>query len=165
MPADTTVAMDPAACQPCEATVPVDVEYEVEEITPETKARSRLRFSLEPTDNGVAIVIDAAINPLRDAAVTLAALGVKEEQDVDVRQTVRKADEAGKKTGGWRDRLKKAAAGDIRGAAADVAVNPQAAVNRVKAARTTPPALYRIKLRYPIEIFRPRKASDGRDAR
>lgn len=164
-PTDTTVATDPARCQPCEATVPVDVEYEVEEITPETKARSRIRFSLEPTGNGVAIVVDAAVNPPRDAAVTLSALGVKEEQDVDVRETARKVDDAGKKAGGWRDRLKKAASGDIRGAAADVAVNPQAAVSRVKAARTTPPAMYRIKLRYPIEIFRPRKASGGPDAR
>lgn len=163
-PADTALA-DPASCQPCEATVPVDAEYAVEEITPETKARSRIRFSLEPTVNGVAIVVDAAINPPRDAAVTLAALGVKEEQEVDARETVRKADEAGRKAGGWRDRLKKAAGGDIRGAAADVAINPQAAVSRVKAARTTPPAMYRIKLRYPIEIFRPKKASEGGDAR
>ncbi len=149
-----TPADVPPTCDPCEATVPVEVEYAVEEVTPETTNRSRLRVSLEPTASGVAIVIDAAINPPRDADITLAALGIKQEQEVDAVTVVRKAGEATKKTASWRDRLKKAGEGDIRGAAAGAAVNPQAVVNRVKSARATPPATYRIKVRYAIDIFR-----------
>jgi photosystem II stability/assembly factor-like uncharacterized protein len=163
----TATPEKPPTCDPCEATVPVEVEYEVEELTPETKNRSRLRFSLEPTGSGVAIVIDAAISPPRDAAIALAALGLKEEQEVDAGTTVRKAGAATKKAVSWKDRLKKAADGDLRGAAAEVAVNPQAAVSRVKAAKAAPPAMFRIKVRYPIEIFRrtAAPAPDGGESR
>lgn len=147
------------ACDPCTATVPVDVEYEVEEITEKSSARPRLRFSLEPTATGVAIVIDAAVTPPRDAALALAALGASTTTEADAVTTVQRAGDAKKKAGGWADRLRKAADGDLRGAAAGA--NPKAATERLKSAKASPPGVYRIKVRYPIEVFRATAAAPG----
>ena len=154
---DSAAAVDPAKCSPCEATLPVEVEYRVEEFGVQGKTRPRFRLSLEPTATGVAIVVDAAINPPRDAAVALAALGAQDNQEIDANAAARKVGQATKKPGGLMGRLKKAAEGDVRGAAAGIAVNPQAAASRVKSARASAPTTYRVKMRYTLEVFRPKK--------
>jgi hypothetical protein len=141
---------DDYACTECEAVIPVDLEYYERELAAGegemgSEASSGFKISLEPTENGVAIVIDASVLPPLTAAPYLAALNVAPTTTVNVR-------EEKKKSGGLLDRAKKAAQGDLRGAVAGV--SPKAASERVKAAQAAPPpAVYNIKLRYPLPLL------------
>ena len=145
----TNLKENECACTECEAVIPVDLEYE-EEMTdsPSEKAMIPAGFSIgvEPTENGVAIVVNAAVMPPLTALPYLAALGVTPNTEVNVR-------EEKKKSGGLLDRAKKAAAGDIKGAVAGA--NPKAAANRVTAAKASAvaPTFYKIKLRYPLPLL------------
>lgn len=142
------------ACDPCEVELPIAVEYTTEEVTADARSRPRVRLSLEPTERGVAIVVDAAATPPTNLAAALAALGATGagEQEMSTSVTTRGTGETAKKVGGLMNRLKKAADGDLRGATAGAAVNPKAATERARAAKATPPAIYRIKLRHTLDL-------------
>lgn len=169
-------------CDPCEAELPIEVEYRTEEVSRDAAgaaagdataessaeasagasggakaqgaARPRVRLSLEPTESGVAIVLDAAVKPPRDLAMALAALGAAGagEPAMSSSVTTRAAGETAKKAGGLLGRLKKAADGDLRGATAGAAVNPKAATARARAAKSGPPAVYRITVRHTLDL-------------
>ena len=142
-----------ASCDPCAAELPVDVDYAVEEITAESRDRPRVRVTLEPTATGADIVMDIVVTPPRDAAITLAALGAPEEQEVESTVAVRRARETASAGGGLFGRLKKAAEGDLRGAVADAPVNPKAIGERVRSAKASPPAAYHLRVRHSLELF------------
>ncbi len=136
------------ACTECEANIPVDLEYlEAEPGASGEKASETGGFtiSIEPTEDGVAIVVEARVQPPLNAVQYLAALGVTPKMEVDVK--VEK-----KKSGGLFDRAKKAAQGDLKGAVAGA--NPKAAADRGKAAKltVTEPTSYSVKLRYPLPL-------------
>lgn len=142
-----------AVCDPCEAELPVDVEYVVEELDGEAGASPGLRLSLEPTETGLAIVLDAAVKPTRSMAAALAALGVPAPGGPETSTTITTQDagETAAKAGGLIDRLQKAARGDLRGAAAG-AVDPSAAMERAASAKAAPWAIYRIKVRHTLDL-------------
>lgn len=187
------------ACDPCEATIPVDAEYETADATIDPAAvmaaeaaaadptsastasstststssssssssstsasdptaaaatdpietmvnalvrKAKMGVRLEPTATGFDVVLDVSVPPPASAVGALAMLGITgAEQDVDA-----------KKTGGsLRDRLKKAASGDLKGAVSGL--NPKAAADRKAAAELSKPELYHVKLRYPLKPF------------
>ena len=167
-------AGDAGACNPCEAEFPVEVEYETQEEPAggsgeepaggngeepaggngeEAGQRRGIKLSVQPTDRGLAIVLDAAVVPPRDFAIGLAALGVSGESPVEATITTREASRAKERASGLAGRLRKAASGDVRGAVADAPVNPRAVTERIAAVKAAPPAIYRIKVTYPIEIL------------
>jgi photosystem II stability/assembly factor-like uncharacterized protein len=132
------------ACDPCEFMTPVDVGYEVREYgTPADDPEPD--FRLEPASDGLSIVLDARYSPPGDAAGLLAALGVSEETDIDVRQAA-----TGSDGGGLFGRLAKAASGDLRGAVAGA--DPAAATERARRAEASPPAYYHVVLRFPLSL-------------
>lgn len=144
-------------CDPCEAELPVEVEYGLEELNGETGegARPGIRLSLEPTETGLAIVLDAAAKPTGDMAAALAALGASGsgEQEMTTNVSTAGAGEKVRSAGGFLGRLKKAADGDLRGASAGAAIDPKAATERVQAAKANPPAVYRIKVRHNLDLM------------
>lgn len=144
---------DQYACDPCELVTSLDVGYEVQEYGTESDDTG-LGFRLEPTSDGVAIVLDARIAPPEDAVGLLAALGLSEETDVDVRSAV----EEGSSGGGLFGRLRKAASGDLGGAVAGV--DPAAAAERAQSAEAFPPAYYHVVLRLPLSLI-PQAGPDG----
>ena len=142
------------ACTECEAVIPVDLEYS-EEVTASSSETAAIpagfSIGVEPTENGVAIVVEANVSPPINALPYLAALNVGPTTTVNVR-------EEKKKSGGLLDRARKAAAGDLKGAVAGA--NPKAAADRVTAAKASasPPSFYKVKLRYPLPLV-PRAAA------
>jgi hypothetical protein len=143
----TNLGENDFACTECEAVIPVDLEYlEYQPGGSEQKASENGWFTIgvEPTEDGVAIVAEARVMPPITAAPYLAALGITPRMDIDVK-------EEKKKSGGFLDRAKKAAAGDLRGAVAGA--NPKAAATRAQAAKlNTEPTFYKVKLRYPLPL-------------
>lgn len=149
------------ACTKCESVIPVDIEYVQEaEAAAEPGAAAAagqaekasesatFRIGVEPTEDGVAIVIEARIMPPLNAVTYLAALGVTPNTEVDAKSVVQK------KSGGLLDRARKAAQGDLRGAVAGA--NPKEAVQRAKdgkAAQTANPTFYNVKVRYPLPLI------------
>ncbi|HEX6134258.1 MAG TPA: YCF48-related protein [Longimicrobiales bacterium] len=138
------------SCDPCEAVIPVDLEYyEMEESADAATAGDAGGFSinLEPSDDGVAIVIDARILPPLSAVSFLGLVGVTANTEVDVQEATKK------ESGGFLNRMRKAAQGDVRGAVAGA--SPKAALERgsaAQAAQAASPVLYRIKLRYNLPL-------------
>ena len=168
------------ACDPCVAELPVEAEYAVEEVGADstappvvpdagappvsgTPARGRVRLSLEPTETGFARVLDGPIAPPRGVGLALAALGAAAELQAEARTgPVAVKDTTKPKAGGIRGALGRVARGDVAGAIASVRPNPQAvsaavgaAKARVNAAKLSPPAEYRLKVRYAFEFFKP----------
>jgi photosystem II stability/assembly factor-like uncharacterized protein len=144
----TNLGENEFACTECEAVIPVDLEYEesVSDSPSQTAMiPASISFSVEPTENGVAVVVDVAVMPPLTALPYLAALNVGPSTTVNVR-------EEKKKGGGLLDRAKKAAQGDIKGAVAGA--NPKAASQRVSAAKASAsaPTFYKVKLRYPLPL-------------
>jgi photosystem II stability/assembly factor-like uncharacterized protein len=146
------------ACTECEATIPVEVEYyehsegAAAEKAANDNARDNLnafRITVEPSADGVTVVIDARVLPPTSAVPFLGALNVTQKTEIKADKT------AVKKTGGgFLDRAKKAAAGDVRGALEGV--NPKTATDRAKAAKlaqTITPTLYMIRLRYNLPLL------------
>ncbi|HEX6558119.1 MAG TPA: YCF48-related protein [Longimicrobiales bacterium] len=148
------------ACTDCEATLPVEVEYDDDAsnaAAPDagatassdataveaTSEKSRFSLKLEPTDDGLAVVINAALLPPLTAARFLTAAGVAPQSEVDVKA-------ATKKDGGVFGRLKKAANGDIKGAVAGA--SPKVASERIKSAGAATPVFYHIKARYVLPL-------------
>ena len=129
--------------------IPVDLQYEEHESdSPSETAMipADFRIGVEPTTNGVAIVVEAAVLPPLTSLPYLAALNISPTTTVNVR-------EEKKKSGGFLDRAKKAAAGDLKGAVAGA--NPKAATDRVSAAKASTavaPSFYRIKVKYPLPL-------------
>ena len=140
----------PACAQPCGATLPADVTYEKEDIAGGKDMKSFFRISLEPTASGVAVVGRTAVTPPRNIAFALAAVGASQNSEGEARQVATKA-------GGLFGRIRKAAAGDVRGAAAGSGVNPQATQQRLRAAKAAPPAVYKVTLRYALDLFGEKK--------
>lgn len=145
----TNLGENDFACTECGAVIPVELEYE-EQVTdsPSETAMVPVGFSIgiEPTTNGVAVVVEGAVIPPLNALPYLAALNVSQTTNVNVR-------EEKKKSGGLLDRAKKAAAGDLKGAIAGA--NPKAAADRVaamKASAAAAPSFYKVKLRYPLPL-------------
>lgn len=147
------------ACTECEAVIPVDLEYsEMEASESEAEKASEsasFKIGLEPSEDGVAIVIEARVLPSLTAASYLAALNVTPNTEVDVKQEK-------KKSGGFLDRARKAAQGDLRGAVAGA--NPKAASERARAAKAmqaAAPTFYNVKLRYNLPLIaRPEGGQD-----
>lgn len=135
------------ACDPCEAEIPVSAEYDTQELKEGQDDRSIFKLALEPTTTGVAIVMDAAAKMSHDLSIALAALGVSENAEIDPRSAPEK-----KKGRSMLGRLKKAASGDIAGAI-EGAANPKESAERVQVAMSAPPEIYRVRIRYPINIF------------
>lgn len=140
----------PACAQPCGATLPAEVTYDKEEMAGAKDMKSFFRISLEPTASGIAVVGRTAVTPPRNIALALAAVGASQNSEGEVRQVATKA-------GGLFGRIRKAAAGDVRGAAAGSGVNPQATQQRLRAAKAAPPAVYKVTLRYPLDLFSGKK--------
>jgi photosystem II stability/assembly factor-like uncharacterized protein len=138
---------DQYACDPCEGYFPADVDYGKEELAPGQDGGSLFKLSLEPTASGLALVLEAAATPPRDLGLALAALGTAEDTEMDAGAAAASAGRGG----GVFGRLKKAASGDVRGAAQGV--DPAAAAARVQHTKAAPPVFYRIKLRYALELF------------
>lgn len=149
------------ACTECEAALPVEVAYEDDagdaaapdaagkassdgDAAGATSEKSRFSVKLEPTDDGVAVVINAAVLPPLTAARFLTVAGVPQQSDVDVKPATRKE-------GGFLGRLKKAANGDIKGAVAGA--SPKSASERLKSAQATTPVFYHIKARYDLRLI------------
>ena len=154
----------PACSEPCEVTLPVEVTYEKEEVPPEAAGESSggdkaagavaalknfFRIRLEPTASGIALVVQTAVTPPRNLALALAAVGAPQTAEGEARDVAKQA----RKDGGLLNRVKKAASGDVKGAVAGSGVNPQAASQRFKAAKSAPPAVYKITLRHTLNLF------------
>lgn len=139
-----SVEADRFTCDPCGASFPVDVEYGTEAFAPE-ETGGGLRLSLEPTTTGIALVLDVATTLPRSLAAAAAALDVAPEQEVTVSESAERA-------GGLFGRMRRAASGDVRGAL-EGAPNPAAAAERVRASNAAPPAVYRIRLRLPLDLI------------
>ena len=143
----------PACAQPCQVTLPADVTYEKENVAEGTGGRDPkaffFRILLEPTPTGVAVVVRTAVTPPRNVALALTAVGAPQNSEGEARPV---AKEAAAKGGGLFGRIKKAAAGDVRGAVAG-AVNPQATQQRLRAAKAAPPAVYKVTLRQTLDLF------------
>lgn len=107
------------ACDPCDATFPVDVEYEAEEAA-EGQGGRAIPFSTEAIATGIELVLEVAATPSHDPGPALAALGVAEDTGLEDRSA--------------------------------------AAATRARQTKAAPRALYRIKLRYPLDLF----GGDGR---
>jgi photosystem II stability/assembly factor-like uncharacterized protein len=140
------------ACEPCEAAFPVDADYELHELAEGQDAGSLFKLSLEPTATGAAVVVETAVAPPRHLHLALAALGASQDSDIDASEQVSGESEKKEEGGGLFGRLKKAASGDVRGAVQG-AVNPEAATERYEAANAGPSAVYRVTVRYPLELF------------
>ncbi len=65
------------ACDPCDAEIPVNAEYDTQELKEGREAGSIFKLALEPTTTGFAIVLDAPATTSRDPSIALAALGVR----------------------------------------------------------------------------------------
>lgn len=150
-----------ADCDPCVAELPVDVEYVVEDETSNSREEPRFWVSLEPTATGAEIVLDIVVSPPRDAAIALAALGAGEEAEVSSAVAVRRSSQAASTGGSLFGRLKKAAEGDLRGAVADAPIDPKAIRDRVTSAKSSPPAVYHLRVRHPIELFGAGESGSG----
>lgn len=144
----------PACAAPCGVTVPVRASYQKEGIGAGQGMGSFLKFSLEPTASGVAVVVRAAVTPPRNVALALAAVGAPQSSEREAVQTATKTVE---KVGGLLGRLQKAAAGDLRGAARGSGINPQAAKQRLRAAKAAPPAIYKVTVRHELDLFGEKK--------
>lgn len=144
----------PACAQPCTVTVPARVTYEKEDIKGGDDMKSFLRFSLEPTESGVAVVVRTAVTPPRNVALALAAVGAPQSSEKEAGQAAKKTAD---KVGGLFGRIQKAAAGDLRGAAAGSGVNPQATQKRLRAAKAAPPAVYKVTVRHTLDVFGEKK--------
>ncbi|HEY0671521.1 MAG TPA: YCF48-related protein [Longimicrobiales bacterium] len=140
------------ACTHCEAVIPVDLEYYEDGAPEKASATGGFKIGVEPSEDGVAIVIDARVLPPMTAVPYLAALGVTQNTDVEVK--VEK-----KKSGGFLDRARKAAQGDLRGAVAGT--NPKAATDRARAAKAVQaanPTFYNVRLRYNLPLTASKEA-------
>lgn len=144
----------PACARPCTATLPARVTYEKEDIKGGDDMKSFLRFSLEPTESGVAVVVRTAVTPPRNVALALAAVGAPQNSEREGRQVAKKT---ANRVGGLFGRIQKAAAGDLRGAAAGSGVDPQATQKRLRAAKAAPPAVYKVTLRHTFDVFGDKK--------
>jgi hypothetical protein len=147
----------PTCASPCQVTIPATgVTYEKENVGPGTGAAGQdpksffFRLSLEPTSNGVAVVARTAVTPPRNVALALAAVGAPRTTESEVRPT---AQAAAERAGGLLGRVRRAAAGDVRGAVAGSGINPQASQQRLRAAKAAPPAVYKLTLRHTLDLF------------
>jgi photosystem II stability/assembly factor-like uncharacterized protein len=153
----TSLGENDYACTQCEATIPVELEYYEDAIEDAAEKASldrpaanlnAFRIGVEPSADGVAIVIDARALPPKTAVPFLAAIGLTPKTEINTDKTSAK-----KSGGGFRDRAKKAAAGDVKGALQGV--NPKAATDRARAAelaQSTTPTIYKMKLRYNLPL-------------
>jgi photosystem II stability/assembly factor-like uncharacterized protein len=147
----------PACAQPCTVTLPAKVTYEKENVSEGTAGKDPksffFRVSLEPTPVGVAVVVRTAVTPPRNVTLALAAVGAPQTSGGEAREVAKKAADKG---GGLLGRIQKAASGDVRGAVAGAA-NPQAAQQRLRAAKSAPPAIYKVTLRHSLDLFGEKK--------
>jgi photosystem II stability/assembly factor-like uncharacterized protein len=143
----------PTCAQPCQVTVPANVTYEKENAPQGAGGRDPKSFffqiRLEPTPSGVAIVVRTAVTPPRNVALALAAVGAPRTTEAEARPA---AQATAERAGGLLGRVRRAAAGDVRGAVAG-AVNPQATQQRLRAAKSAPPAVYKVTLRHTLDLF------------
>ncbi|MEO7822018.1 MAG: hypothetical protein ABIS15_00320, partial [Gemmatimonadaceae bacterium] len=146
----------PACAAPCTATFPAEVTYEKEDVGSgggSSAVSSFFRIALEPTASGVAVVVRTAVTPPRNLALALAAVGAPQSSEGEATQVTKKAAAKG---GGLFGRIQKAASGDVRGAMAGAA-NPQAAQQRLRAAKAAPPAVYKVTVRHTLDLFGEKK--------
>ncbi|HSL70328.1 MAG TPA: hypothetical protein VK864_08810, partial [Longimicrobiales bacterium] len=150
-PNDSTKGRGLKCADPCLGDVPVDVQYDFLNLAQAKPEALQLKFSLEPASNGLAIVADVPLRSrdLQTTAALLLAANPAQPKDVTVT-----AQDAKKKGGGLLDRVKKAAQGDVKGALENAPVDPAAAAQRLKESRATTGAVYRIRVRYPIDLIR-----------
>ncbi|HUF31457.1 MAG TPA: YCF48-related protein [Gemmatimonadaceae bacterium] len=140
----------PTCARPCQVTVPANVTYEKENAPGGGDPKSFFfRITLEPTPTGVAVVVRTAVTPPRNVALALAAVAAPKTSDTEARQVAQTTAQRG---GGLLGRARRAAAGDVRGAVAG-AVNPQATQQRLRAAKSAPPAVYKVTLRHTLDLF------------
>jgi photosystem II stability/assembly factor-like uncharacterized protein len=143
----------PACAQPCVVTLPVGVTYEKENVTPGAGGNDPksffFRINLEPTPTGVAVVVRTAVTPPRNIGLALAAVAAPQSSEGEVQQVAKKAAAKG---GGLFGRIQKAASGDVKGAVAG-AVNPRATQQRLRAAKSAPPAVYKVTVRHTLDLF------------
>jgi hypothetical protein len=138
----------PACAQPCEITLPADVIYEKEDVAGRD-LRSFFNISLDPAPSAVAIAVRTAVTQPRNVALGAAAVRASESSGADAPQVAKKAATKG---GGLFGRIQKAAGGDLRSAVAG-AGNPQATQQQVRAAKSAPPAVYKVTLRHSLDLF------------
>jgi photosystem II stability/assembly factor-like uncharacterized protein len=152
----------PTCATPCQATIPAaGVTYERENVGPGTGAAGQdpktffFRLTLEPTSNGVAVVARTAVTPPKNVALALAAVGAPSTTETEARPAAAATVE---RAGGLLGRVRRAAAGDVRGAVAGSGINPQATQQRVRAAKAAPPAVYKLTVRHTLNLFGPQNA-------
>lgn len=129
-------------CDPCVVSLPVDAEY-----APDAASEEEdwwLRLAVEPTETGIAVVVDAGLRPPRDLSLAFATLGLAEDTDTD-------AGTVAKKAGGLFGRVRRAAAGDVRNAVQGA--NVRAAADRRSAASSAPVTLYRVRIRHALDVI------------
>lgn len=147
----------PACAQPCVVTLPAGVTYEKENVGPGSGDKDPksffFRVSLEPTPTGVAVVVRTAVTPPRNIALALTAVDAPKSSEGEAREVAKKAAAKG---GGLFGRIQKAASGDLKGAVAG-AVNPQATQQRLRAAKSAPPAVYKVTVRHTLDLFGEKK--------
>ena len=127
----------PACAAPCGVTIPASVTYEKADIAEGRDAKSFFRISLEPTASGVAIVVRTAATPPRNVALALAAAGAPQNSEGEAREVAKKGTAAGERLAGQ--------------------INPQAAQQRLRAAKASPAAVYKITLRHTVDLFGEKK--------
>ncbi|MEX2109519.1 MAG: YCF48-related protein [Gemmatimonadaceae bacterium] len=137
----------PACAQPCVETVPAAVTYVKEAVG--LGGSSSLQIALESTPSGVALVARTVVTRPGNVALALTKPGAPQSSEPEVRQV---AKEGGDKGGGLFGRIRKAAAGDVKGAIA-AGANPQAAQRPLGAAKSAPPAVFKVTARSTLDLF------------